>query len=153
MKKPVLIALLALLVAALPTKSQAGDRWSAEQKDLWSAIESCTKLAVEKNASGVVDCYHSDFSGWLYSDPVPRGKAYQETIGKYLINVETVMAWELRPIDIKVYGNVGFAHYFLVFVVKDAEGKHRVDTARWTDIMLKEGGKWRWIGDHGGAKP
>lgn len=32
----------------------------------------------------------------------------------------------------------------------DAEGKQRVEQGRWTDVLMKQDGKWLLIADHGG---
>jgi len=36
---------------------------------------------------------------------------------------------------------------------KDMDGKQQTEQGRFTDILLKEKGKWLLIGDHGGATP
>ncbi len=100
-----------------------------------------------------MDCIHDDFSGWLYTEPVPRGKSNFESIGQYFIKTRDVVAGELRPIDILVYGNFAVIHYFYIDITKDEDGKEDISQGRWTDVMVKEGGKWRWIADHGGSRP
>lgn len=52
-----------------------------------------------------------------------------------------------------MYGNIAFVHYYYDQVVKDAEGKEKSESGRWTDILMKQGDKWVMIGDHGGPSP
>ena len=33
------------------------------------------------------------------------------------------------------------------------DGEEDYSQGRWTDIMIKEKGKWRWIADHGDSRP
>jgi hypothetical protein len=37
-------------------------------------------------------------------------------------------------------------------VVKDGEGKEKTQRGRWTDILVKQDGRWVLIGDHGGSE-
>jgi ketosteroid isomerase-like protein len=144
--------LVTALLMALPGAATAGD-WSAEQKEVWEAIETCNSHFVEKNLEAAMDCIHDDFRGWLYNEPVPRGKASFETVGTYMLKTRDTVASELRPIDIMVLGDFAVVHYFFVEVSKDQDGKESYQQGRWTDVLIKEDGKWRWIADHGGARP
>ena len=42
-------------------------------------------------------------------------------------------------------------HYTLLY--KDAEDKQQMERGRFTDILMKEDGKWLLIADHGGPNP
>ena len=57
----------------------------------------------------------------------------------------------LRPIDIKVHGDFAVVHYFYVEVLVDADGEETTEKGRWTDVLMKQNGKWVWIADHGGS--
>jgi ketosteroid isomerase-like protein len=151
MKKICLLVAVAALLVALPSAVRAGE-WSAEQKEVWEFIKTCNDHFANKDVEAAMDCIHDDFSGWLYSQPVPRGKASFEGVGTYMMKTRDTVASELRPIDILVYGNFAIAHYFYVEVQKDQEGKESFEQGRWTDVMIKEDGKWRWIADHGGSR-
>jgi ketosteroid isomerase-like protein len=127
--------------------------WSAEQAEVWAAIEACDTNFREKRIEDAMDCIHDDFSGWLYSEPVPRGKDNFEKVGTYFLKTRETVAGELRPIDILVYDDFAVIHYFYIEVSKDESGEENISQGRWTDIMIKEKGKWRWIADHGGSRP
>ncbi len=151
MKRACLLVAVAALLVALPSVVRAGE-WSAEQKEVWEAIETCASHFEAKDEEAVLDCIHDDFSGCLYSQPVPRSKASFEKVGLYFMKTRDIVASDLRPIDIMVYGNFAIAHYFFVEVSKDQNGKESTEQGRWTDILIKEDGKWRWIADHGGPR-
>jgi ketosteroid isomerase-like protein len=127
--------------------------WSAAQAEVWAAIEACNANFREKRIDDAMDCIHDDFSGWLYAEPVPRGKDNFEKVGSYFMKTRETVAGELRPIDILVYDDFAIIHYFYIEVSKDEDGKEDYNQGRWTDIMIKEKGKWRWIADHGGTRP
>lgn len=142
----------AVFIIGMLCSAQAAE-WSTEQAEVWSAIEACDGHFKAKRMEAAMDCIHEDFSGWLNSEPVPRGKDNFEKISKYFISTRDVVAGELRPIDILVYGNFAVVHYFYIEVTKDEGGNEDYSQGRWTDILIKEGGKWRWIADHGGDSP
>jgi len=127
--------------------------WSDEQAEVWAAIENCDEHFREKRIKEAMDCIHDDFSGWLYNEPVPRGKDSFEKVGVYFVTTRDVVAGELRHIDILVYDDVAIIHYFYIEVSTDKDGKEDASQGRWTDIMIRERGKWRWIADHGGQRP
>lgn len=129
------------------------DDWSADQAEVWAAIETCNSHFRDDRLKEIMDCIHDDFSGWLYSEPVPRGKENFEKVGQYFLRTRDVVAGELRPIDILVYENFAVIHYFYIEITKDGDGNEEINQGRWTDVMVKEGGKWRWIADHGGGRP
>ena len=49
------------------------------------------------------------------------------------------LVYDLQPAAIKIHGNVAFAHYHYVQIVKDATGKDKETSGRWTDILMKQG--------------
>lgn len=152
MKPLKLLGIGVVFLISMPGDIQAAE-WSAEQAEVWAAIETCDRLFREQRIEKAADCIHDDFSGWLYSEPVPRGKDNFEKVGSYFVKTREVVAGELRPIDILVYDNFAIIHYFYIEVSKDKDGEEDYNQGRWTDIMIKENGKWRWIADHGGSRP
>jgi ketosteroid isomerase-like protein len=68
----------------------------------------------------------------------------------FYMNSGEMLIHEIRPVEIFVRGNFAFTHYYYRYVVKDTKGEVKTESGRWTDIFLKEGGKWLCIGDHGG---
>ena len=142
-----------IVLCGVPTGATCGERWSEAQKEVWVAIETCSAHWAEGNLAEAMACVHEDFSGWLYAEPVPRTKEYDRKISAHLLKARTTQAFELRPIDIKVYGDVGIAHYYFVQIVRDSEGREIVEQGRWTDILLKQDDGWVWVADHGGVRP
>jgi ketosteroid isomerase-like protein len=81
---------------------------------------------------------------------MPYGKA---SIQKWLdhdIKTNKTLILQISPVAIQVYGSFAFVHYYYNGLVKDAEGKDKASSGRWTDILTKQGDRWVVIGDHGG---
>lgn len=140
---------VAALAFLLPVSASTQELSDAE-REVWEFIERC---ADTDNFGEFRGCFHDDFSGWTYNESVPRGIHNVETIGRYLFDRADVRALELRPIEVRAYGNFAFAHYVVIAVEGRPDGSEVTHQERWTDILIRENGRWYWIGDHGGPVP
>ena len=139
-----------LSILCLSSASLAQDL-SPEQAEVWQFINECNERYFNEDEAGILDCYHNDFIGWRYGDPVPRTK---DTLRSFLPSeLETTepVAYDLRPIAIRVFGDVAIIHYSIKWREELADGSLGTTDMIWTDTALREGNRWRWIGDHGGA--
>ncbi len=145
----VLSALVAvLLLASMQVFAQ---EWSAAQMEVWKNVETYNSLGMQKNLEGFLEYFHADYCGWEYGDPLPTNKA---DVRKYLEHsgwkTRMILISDIKPVAIKIHGNVAIVHYYYTVTQKDAEGKEKSSSGRWTDILIKQGNKWLMIGDHGG---
>lgn len=137
-------------VLALARPRLLGQEWSSEQKQVWSTVERFWELWAKKDLDGVLSYFHPDFRGWYSEDPLPSDKASLRKWFSYFFETTEILVQEFNPVAIDVHGNVAFVHYYYTRAYKDAEGKHKMERGRWTDIWMKEGKKWLCICDHGG---
>ncbi len=147
MQRLVSSVVCAAFLLALPATA-LGQSWTKEQQEVWNRVQACVGYFTAQNVDAVMDCIHDDFVGWLYGEPVPRGKNNFRTIGKYFMENVRVSASEMRPVSIMVRGDFAIVHYYGFNVY---EGSMDVVQDKWTDILVREGGVWRWIADHGGT--
>ena len=142
-----------LLVSALillsPLTSQAQE-WSPAQKDVWKNVEAYWALDAAGNTDGFLAYFHPDYAGWSLNNPAPTGKATATKFITYQHKTSKTIVYDLQPAAIKIHGNVAFVHYHYVQINKDAAGKDKETSGRWTDILMKQGDKWLLIGDNGG---
>ena len=55
-----------------------------------------------------------------------------------------------KPVSVIVKGNMAVVSYIQSGKTKNKTTEEvEYYTQRWTDVCLKEGGKWSWISDHG----
>ena len=144
---PISLAFVTLLVSPQIYAQEL----SPAQRELWQALEACVDNFVNEDLEGVLDCIHYDFSGWQYGDAVPRNKDYFEKFSPLDFESTEVLAHELRPISIRVFGDFAVAHYSSVSAIRGADGEIVRERARWTDVLIRENGRWRWVADHGGV--
>ncbi len=143
----VLAVFCVITLASLPSFAQ---EWSAAQKEVWKNVEAYWELAAQGDLEGFMGYFHSDYRGWSYQNPLPGDKASARKWIGHGMRTEKTLVHEIKPVAIQIYGNIAFVHYHYAETVKDAEGKQKNRSGRWTDILTKQGDKWVMIGDHGG---
>jgi ketosteroid isomerase-like protein len=144
MKFKIRIYLVSVLL--LPIVAFAGD-WSKEQQEVLEFEEACVSA---KSADQLIDCFHEDFVGWGLGSTVPTSKADRV---KFIVDAfenndsETML---FKPISVIVKGNMAIISYIASDKTTNRTTQEvEYSTQRWTDVCLKEGGKWYWISDHG----
>ena len=145
-----LLAIFLILLAGMLSRQAIAQQWSDEQLEVWAFIQQCNEYFAAGDVERVLGCFHDDFSGWQYGDTVPRNK---ESIAAFLpldLAAET-LAYDLRPISIVVFGDFAVVHYASVSATQGADGEEVRQRMIWTDVMLRERGRWHWVADHGGA--
>lgn len=127
--------------------------WSKEQQAVWDFVESYSKAYQDGDYEKFMEVIHDDYKGWSYQAMVPVDKA---TTGKYV-----KMGMEMRdvpfsnqiPLSIQVFDDFAVVNYLFHGFSKNKEsGETEEYKGRWTDILMKDDGKWHLIADHGGAQ-
>ena len=95
--------------------------------------------------------FHDDFLGWARGQWVPTNKADRRVFIKRSFETLESVFYALKPVGIKIHGDVAIVHYFYTDTSKDAKGEEETVSGYWTDILMKQGEKWVMIGDAGGA--
>jgi ketosteroid isomerase-like protein len=144
----VLVALCALMLGSTQLRAQ---EWSAAQKEVWKNVEAYSTLGAERNVEAFLEYFHPDYCGWEYDEALPIDKAgLRKYVDQSGWKTRKTVYQDQKPVAIKIHGEFAFVHYYYTTVSKDAEGKEKTTSGRWTDILMKQGNKWVLIGDHGG---
>jgi len=147
-----LVGFAILTCVCLPTRPLRAQEWSAAQKEVWANVETYWDLDAKRDLEKFMTYFHEDYLGWYNRSSVPRTKAESRPFIEHDFRTTKVLVQMIKPIGIKIHGNIAFVHYHFVRTIKDAEGKEKALRGRWTDILTKQGGKWVMIGDHGGPE-
>jgi len=147
MKK--LCFLLAVLLL-IPSAYLFSQEWSAAQKEIWKNVEAYNALGDAGNVEGFMAYVHNDYLGWNYESALPTDKAGVRKFVEYEFKTSKTILSNIKPVAIGVFGNFAYVHYYFSALYKDAEGKEKWVSGRWTDILMKQGDKWVMVGDHGG---
>ena len=148
MKKLCCIVAVLLL---LPSAYLFSQEWSAVQMEVWKNVQAYNALADAGNVEGFMAYVHNDYLGWNNQSALPNDKAAVRKFVEYEFKTSKTLVSNIKPVGIGVFGNVAYVHYYYSAIYKDAEGKEKSESGRWTDILLKQGTKWVLIGDHGGS--
>jgi len=142
--------MLVALGLALATSGAVAQEWSAAQKDVWKSVEAYWDLAAKENLDGFMGYFHADYSGWSNQAALPGDKATTRKWVGHDFDANKTVLYEIKPVAIKIHGNVAIAHYYYATVEQDAKGEEKTIQGRWTDVLMKQGDRWVLIGDHGG---
>lgn len=137
-----------LLVSALLLPLMAlAENWTKEQQEVLAFEEVCIAA---QNADDVNACFHEDYVGWGMDSPVPLSKTDQiRLIEDSFARTETESLL-FKPLSVVVKGNMAVVNYIAAGVsTNKSTDEVEYYTHRWTDVCLKEGGRWYWIADHG----
>lgn len=145
-----LAALSALTTILLASSSLRAQEWSAPQKEVWKNVEAYWALDAARDLEGFLGYFHADYLGWSVEDPLPTNKANLRKFVEHEMKTKKVLVQDIKPVGIKIHGDVAFVHYYWSRIEKGADGKEATVSGRWTDILTKQGEKWVLIGDHGG---
>jgi len=147
-QKVVWSALLFFLI--LNVGAISGQEWSKEQKMVWKNVQDYWELSATGKIEEFLTYFDDNYLGWSKSDPLPSDKAESKKWMSYYWEKRKVMIYEIKPVGIKIFGEVAAVHYYYSIVIKNEEGKEKEYSGRWTDVLMKKGEKWVLIADHGG---
>lgn len=116
--------------------------WSVIEEQ-WEASQRGDRLWVEKLLSG-------DFSGWPKDAPAPRDKASTRLWNDFETKQSKGLVHELYPLSTVIHGDMAVAHYLYTNAVENKEGETKVSNGRYTDILVRSDGEWKFIAWHGG---
>lgn len=146
-------AVAALLAAvALTSASQArAQEWSEAQLEVWDAIHAEWAAAMEKDRARFGTMFHESFEGWSAENPAPRD--LEATAKWSRLEETTTLAYELHPLAIVVAGETAVAHYLWSDLSEDAGGERETTHGRYTDVLVRDGDRWKFLAWQGGADP
>ncbi|HET6603579.1 MAG TPA: nuclear transport factor 2 family protein [Xanthomonadaceae bacterium] len=138
-----LCGMLALLAVLAPVHAQS---WSPEQTAVWKAVAATWEKDLQKDGSWIEDDTHDAVSAWGMDYPAPRGKSSISRWNKHQQSVGSMVMYDLAPHAIAVVGDTALAHYHYSVASKNAEGKNDTTHGRCSDTMVRQGGRWVFLG-------
>jgi hypothetical protein len=144
--------LLSLLLATFAGGAGA-QTWSAEQQEIWRFEELQWKMAAEKDSTWIEKMVHPNVSYWEVDQPAPQNKASLVRWNRYGNTTNTVLEQELHPIAIVITGNLAVVQYRYSVARENYKKDRETVHGRYTDILVKEGGRWLFLSWAGGDDP
>jgi uncharacterized protein (TIGR02246 family) len=124
--------------------------WTDAEKEVLKEMEKSYELWVKKDIEGFLSYIHDDYCGWHYESAVTQKKSNFVNMANHYFPKTEIIFYELTPLEVQILDDVAIVHYYFYFLMKDDEGKEQSSQSRYTDILMKEDGKWLLISDHGG---
>lgn len=139
-----ILALTALLVGPSATAQE----WSAEQQAVWKVVK--WTWDVEDDTDWCAEVCHANLLAWGNETPAPRNRDQVSAWWKRDTEMSTTLEAEVTPIGIAVQGDTAVAHYYYTTLSESKDGKRTTEHGRYTDVLIKEGGKWVYFTWSGG---
>ena len=146
------VSFLSLILAAF-AGAAAAQTWSPDQQEIWRFEELQWKMAMDKDLSWIDKMVHANLSFWDVDRPAPQNKASVTRWSRYGNTNETVLEQELFPISVTITGNIAVAQYRYQVARENYKKDRETVTGRYTDVLVKEGGRWLFLAWAGGDDP
>ncbi len=144
----VFVACLMLLVTGASAQTL-----TAEQQEVWRLEEQQWQMAKDKDITWIDKMVHPNLSYWDVDQPAPQTKASLLRWNRYNNSNATVLEQELFLNSITITGNIAVAQYRYSIARENYKKERETVTGRYTDVLVKEGGRWLFIAWAGGEDP
>jgi ketosteroid isomerase-like protein len=144
---------LAFVVASGFAGAAHAQQWNAEQQEIWAFEQKQWAMGAAKDLGWIDSMTHDNLSYWSAERRAPQDKASLSRWQKYDNAQSTTLEQELYPHTIAITGDVAVVQYSYTVAREDAEKKRKTTQGRYTDVLIKEGGKWKFIAWAGGDYP
>jgi len=146
------VSLLCLVLAGFAAAA-AAQTWSPEQQEIWRFEEQQWKMAKEKDLTWIDKMVHSNLNYWDVDQVGPQNKASLSRWNRYTSANATVLEQELFPISVTITGNIAVVQYRYSIARENYKKEREMATGRYTDVLVKEGGRWLFLAWAGGDDP
>jgi hypothetical protein len=140
-----------LLCTVVGTASAA--EWSAEQQEVWKVEQQQWKMSATKDTSWIDTMVHPNMTFWESGAPMPRDKASLKHWSRYDAENTSTLEQELFPISVTITGNVAVVQYNYMLARENYRKERETVTGHYTDVLIKEGGRWLFLAWAGGDDP
>ena len=142
-----------LAASAFVLAGFTGSAWADDQQDVWKVEQQQWKLSSAKDDSWIETMVHPNLRSWESGAPMPRDKASLQRWTRYDNSNGSVLEYELLPVSTTITGNVAVVQYYYMMARENLKKERETVTGHYTDILIKEGGKWMFIAWAGGDDP
>jgi len=140
------LALMVVAASCLAPATGSAQQWSPEQQEVWDF-----ELGCQESKQAWIDCFHEDYVAWGdMTLGVPHTKADASAMGGYWWDTNEQLLVHMKPVEITVRGDLAVVLVVYTARTRDRDsGEVAMQSMAWTDICVKENGRWYWIADHG----
>jgi ketosteroid isomerase-like protein len=130
--------------------SASSQQLDPQQKEVWKAIKAVSDAWKAGKIREVEKYYHGDFTGWYPEDPFPTRKWQDMVWARHIKATRNIKFIFNHPMRIIIKGNVAIAQYYSAGMsTAKKDKKEKYSTIQWTDVWIKEVGRWKILATHG----
>ena len=118
--------------------------------DVWFVIEEQWEAAQRGEREWVEQVLSADFIGWPKNSPHPRDRASTRRWHDFNRKQAKGLEHEIYPLETVIHGDTAIAHYLYTNAVQNSDGETEVSNGRFTDVLVRVDGEWKFIAWHGG---
>jgi hypothetical protein len=127
--------------------------WTPEQQELWTLEQKQWQMSRDADLTWIDTMVHPNLRYWEVGEPMPRDKASLARWNRYSSANSKVLEQELFPISATITGNVAVVQYHYQVARENYKKERETVTGHYTDVLIKEGGTWKFIAWEGGDDP
>lgn len=127
--------------------------WTPEQQAIWQFEDQQWKAEAAKDASWIDTMVHPNLRIWSASDAMPRGRDSLKKWSRIGYEDDTTREYEIFPISATITGNVAVVQYRYMLAYETYDKKRKRVSGRYTDVLVKENGRWMFLSWTGGEDP
>jgi len=147
-----MIATAALALCTVAGTASAME-WNAEQQEVWKVEQQQWKMSAAEDMSWIDTMLHPDMTFWEAGAPMPRDKASLKHWSRYDAENGSTLEQELFPISLTITGNIAVVQYHYMVARENYKKERERVTGHYTDVLVKEGGRWLFLTWAGGDDP
>jgi hypothetical protein len=140
----------AIVALCVMTGAASAEQWSPEQQEIWKFEQQQWAMSKAKDLSWIDTMVHQNMRYWETGAPMPRDKASLKHWGRFDSENSTTLEQELFPISATITGNVAVVQYYYMVATEDFKKERSTITGHYTDVLIKENGRWMFITWSGG---
>jgi hypothetical protein len=141
------------LAAATLSQGAAAQNWNAEQQEIWNFELQQWKMSAAEDLSWMESMVHPNISYWETGAPMPQDLAALNRWNRYSAANSATLEQGLTPISIVITGNVAVVNYYYQVAREDHDKKREMVNGHYMDVLIKDGGRWKFIAWAGGDDP
>ena len=123
------------------------ENWGTTEREVWDCLETHWDHLINKRVDEFIKFIHPDMIGYGHESPIPVDRPWlAKWVGFWTQNTKIAIC-ELRPVQIKLHGDIAILQYLIFTVEVNAEGGKRV-IRRYTMTWKKTPERWVVIASH-----
>ena len=149
-----MVAMAATVLALYAVVSAASAQdWSPEQQELWKLEQQQWKMSAAEDLSWIDTMVHQNMRFWETGAPMPRDKASLKHWSRFDADNGSTLEQEIFPISATITGNIAVVQYHYIVARENYKKERERVTGHYTDVLVKEGGRWLFLAWEGGDDP